>query len=305
MFVRSCLAVVSLIALPGALAGSLGDPAGTLAVMEWMNGEPVDLAKAKAKKVHVIEFWATWCGPCRVTAPHLTELQKKHGDKVTIIGVTSEKPDVVKRYLDAQGDKIGYTIAVDQGRKTFDAYMGAFGRGGIPHAFVVDRAGNIVWEGHPMNGLDQAIEKTLDGRLGSSPTLSNMRERFFGLASETPASEIRREGQALIEAAGDNVDALIGFGREIIAQPEPRERYLPTLYAVAQAAVKTSKGQDPNAHELLAESLFLTGNAERAQRYAKLALRAPDQSEEDRTRRNLALDRYAAAAKADPNPGSK
>jgi thiol-disulfide isomerase/thioredoxin len=302
MLVRSCLAAVMLFAVPAAMAGSLGDPAAPLAVKEWLKGEPVDLAKAKAQRVHVIEFWATWCGPCRLSAPHLTELQKKHGDKVTIVGVTNEKPDVVQRYLDKQGDKIGYAIAVDEDRRK-ESYMGAFNRNGIPHAFIVDRAGNIVWEGHPMTGLDEALQRVLDGQLGSAPV--NLREKFFALGPDTPAGEVRRAGQAIIEASGNDVDALIEFGREILAQPEPRDRYLPTLYATAQAAVKLSKGKDPNAHELLAESFYLTGNTERAERYIKLALRAPKQSDEDRARRKQALERYAAAAGVSAAPGSK
>ena len=55
---------------------SVGDPAPKLAVKEFVKGEPLkDLEKGKT---YVVEFWATWCGPCRTSIPHLTELQKKH-----------------------------------------------------------------------------------------------------------------------------------------------------------------------------------------------------------------------------------
>src|SRR5437588_12539911 len=57
---------------------SVGDPAPKLQVKEFVKGDPVkELEKGK---VYVVEFWATWCGPCRATIPHLTELAKEHKD---------------------------------------------------------------------------------------------------------------------------------------------------------------------------------------------------------------------------------
>src|SRR6516225_10230386 len=63
----------------------VGDPAPKLEVKEFLKGEPV--ASLEKGKIYVIEFWATWCGPCRTSIPHVTELQKKHKD-VVFIGVS-------------------------------------------------------------------------------------------------------------------------------------------------------------------------------------------------------------------------
>ncbi len=52
----------------------LGDPAPALAVKEFVKGAPV--TAFQKGNVYVVEFWATWCGPCRTSIPHLTELQK-------------------------------------------------------------------------------------------------------------------------------------------------------------------------------------------------------------------------------------
>jgi thiol-disulfide isomerase/thioredoxin len=65
---------------------NIGDPAPQLVVKEFVKGSPV--TQFKPGSVYVVEFWATWCGPCKTSIPHLTELQKKYGDKVTFVGVS-------------------------------------------------------------------------------------------------------------------------------------------------------------------------------------------------------------------------
>ena len=112
------------------------------------------------KKVVVVEFWATWCGPCKVSIPHLTELQKKYaGRGVTIVGVTDEESAKVKLFVDGQGAQMDYTVAIDRGGKTAAGYMERYGISGIPHAFVVDKEGRVAWHGHPMSGLERVLEQ--------------------------------------------------------------------------------------------------------------------------------------------------
>jgi len=159
----TCLFVV-LTALQVSSA-ELGMSAPALNVAEWVKGQAVNLNEGKGKNIYVVEFWATWCPPCRASIPHLTELQKKFKDKgVIVIGVSDETVAIVKPLVSKMGAKMEYTVAVDKNDKTSAAYMGTFGVGGIPHAFVVDKAGAIVWHGHPMDGLDKAIEAVLAGK---------------------------------------------------------------------------------------------------------------------------------------------
>lgn len=146
-------------------AAELGMPAPVLSVSEWVKGEAVDLKEGKGKNIYVVEFWATWCPPCRASIPHLTELQKKFkGKDVTFIGISDETASTVKPFVRKMGEKMEYTVALDKNQKTSAAYMRAFGVNSIPHAFIVDKTGSIVWHGHPMSGLDKAIGDVLAGK---------------------------------------------------------------------------------------------------------------------------------------------
>ena len=154
----------------------VGDPAPPLFIEKWLKGDPVkELQKGK---VYVMEFWATWCGPCIAAFPHVTELQKKYADKgVVIIGVDIWERDRsgVEAFVQKQGDRMGYTVAmeqVDEGAgandgKMSQAWMRAAGRNGIPCSFIVDREGKIAWIGHPMQ-MDRPLEQIVAGKFDAA-----------------------------------------------------------------------------------------------------------------------------------------
>lgn len=153
-------------ALPAG-AAKLGDPAPKLKVASWVKGKPVKLAEGKGKKVYVIEFWATWCPPCRTSIPHLTKLQKEYAEKgVVFIGISTEEKDQVEPFVKRMGKKMDYRVAVDDNWATAKKYMGGFKVNSIPHAFVVDKNGKIIWHGHPAG---RELEKTIKQALAASP----------------------------------------------------------------------------------------------------------------------------------------
>ena len=141
----------------------LGDKAPKVDLSKVVKGD-FD-GKFMNDKVYVVEFWATWCGPCKTSMPHLTELQKEYKDKgVTIIGVSDETEKKVADFI-GKGDwpqKTQYVIAIDDDKKTSTAYMRAAGQNVIPTAFIVGKTGLVEWIGHPMS-MDEPLAQIVDG----------------------------------------------------------------------------------------------------------------------------------------------
>ncbi|MGE0078276.1 MAG: redoxin domain-containing protein [Bacteroidales bacterium] len=152
------------------VALKMGDQAPKLNV-KWVKGTPVE--GFENGKLYVIEFWATWCGPCKAAMPHLSELAHKYIGKITFVGVNvwekgnHDKPydsfyPSVKAFVDKMGEKMDYNVAMDNNDLFMvNSWMKASGQQGIPASFIVkDR--KIIWIGHPQN-LDVILEEVVAG----------------------------------------------------------------------------------------------------------------------------------------------
>jgi len=176
----------------------IGDKAPPLAIAEWVTGAPLD--GLETGTISVVEFWATWCGPCRTSMPHISELQDGYGDTVRFVGVTRETTDVVKDFLAKEQspgktwtDVITYRLAVDQDDTTNDAYMKAANQTGIPTAFIVGKEGMIEWIGHPMT-IDKPLEQIVAGTWDRQAAIAEFATRQRLRAAQRKISLLQRAG---------------------------------------------------------------------------------------------------------------
>ena len=123
-----------------------GEPIAPIPAPTWtlkdVNGQTVSSEQFKGK-VLVVDFWATWCAPCRVEIPGYIELQKKYGSEgLVIVGmsVDAQGPGVVKKFMEKHGINYQIVMADDQVQAEFG---GAEGLTAIPTTFIIDRSGKI------------------------------------------------------------------------------------------------------------------------------------------------------------------
>lgn len=197
------IALCSLLAVTtAAMAQSLniGDKAPALKVTNWVKGKKQTLGNGKFT---VVEFWATWCGPCRMSIPHLTELAHKYKGKVNFVGVSiwehspADYTKAVPAFVKDFGKKMDYNVATE-GPNQFMAkkWMTAAGENGIPTAFLIDKNGKVAWIGHPMSGLDEAIGQLLSGKLNMQKA---RQERAKAKAEEAKQMALQEKAAAKLQ----------------------------------------------------------------------------------------------------------
>lgn len=131
-----------------------GKPAPTLSVAKWLNSKPLTAADLKGKIV-VIDFWATWCGPCLAAIPHTNEMQEKYAAQgVVFIAVCAPRGgEKMEQTVKERGIK--YATALDAGTGTT---FTAFKASGYPDYYIIDRKGNLRWGDLKNSDVEKAIK---------------------------------------------------------------------------------------------------------------------------------------------------
>jgi thiol-disulfide isomerase/thioredoxin len=143
----------------------IGDDVPGFAGAKWLQGTETKIEKGK---VYVVEFWATWCGPCIKTMPHLAKLQEEYGKKgLQIIAVTTADEDgnnleSVTEFLKKRGSKFPFPFAFCPTDAVNTAWRENSGTDSLPSTFVVDTAGKLAFIGHPMD-LDDVLPRVFAG----------------------------------------------------------------------------------------------------------------------------------------------
>jgi thiol-disulfide isomerase/thioredoxin len=256
----------------------IGSEAPELQIAKFVKGDSVD--QFQDGQVYVVEFWATWCGPCIAAFPHLSELQTSYGEKVQFIGVNvweqstgAERIEMIEEFVDDQGDRMDYTVAVEVDGKMSETWLRPANQNGIPAAFIVGPDGKVAWIGHPM-AMDEPLKDVVSGNFDAEKAAEQALEGELIQAGFMKLQSLMQSGEDFVMANDLGVALINDHFSE-----EPRG-----LNAVAWMLLN-------NEHEDTTNRLKMTGH-----KAAMLACEATDWKDWS------ILDTYALACSKVGNP---
>jgi len=223
----------------------IGDQPPPLRMRTWLKGEPVQ--QFEKGRVYVLEFWATWCMPCKAAMPHLSVVAEKYRDKVTIIGVDIYEQkttpfEKIKRFVDSMGKRMDYLVAAEDSNLMATTWLRAAGEQAIPHTLVINQEGKLAWIGHP-HKLEPVLAQIVDNNWDVAKALAQRNtERYLDSLDVDASYELLRFKHDMTKPdAPEKTDSLLWAIDEIVKK-EPRLKYaLHIGYNTFDALLKTDQ----------------------------------------------------------------
>ncbi len=288
----------------------VGKPPPAITVAKWVKGEA--LTGFEKGKVYVVDFWATWCGPCKAAIPHLSRLAQEHKGTVEVIGVSiSEKQkdaedtayiELVQKFVDKQGERMDYRVAVDTpDKKMHTTWFKPTGTGGIPTAYIIDQKGLVAWTGiGDPKTVERIVGEVLAGTFDSKKEIERQKkeetEAKARAATDIAAAREKNKGaddkfpgfQAAMER-GDQAAALEALNAAFKSDPQLevaayQRKFMILMQrnkpAEVEAYTRELMGRFPKNDDIIgfASACIVTTSDDTPRFDAKLALQAAQQT---------------------------
>ena len=209
----------------------VGDPAPEIRFSKWLKGTPVK--SYEKDRIYVLEFWATWCGPCISAMPGLSEFARKHPEVTVIAYNVMEKvggrpyesalPNVDK-FVKSMGDKMDFNVAVDDNDQyMFNNWLKNAGIFAIPSTMVM-KDGKLIWIGTPRE-LENIVESIKSGTYSVTSNGSNEQRAKVAGAIKSEAAMLEPYEKAM--AAKDYKTAIAELDK--VGNDNPELKYGVTM----------------------------------------------------------------------------
>jgi thiol-disulfide isomerase/thioredoxin len=225
---------------------TIGDTAPPLHIKEWIKGTPI--SGFEKGRVYVVEFWATWCAPCKAEIPHLSALANIYKDKVTILSINIlEKQTMpiqkIKSFVDSMGHQMDYSVAIEEDNLMETDWFNTSQDGnGIPKSFVINADCKLAWIGHPKY-LGEVLPKIVNDTWNIKEALDKRNsDRYLRELDDSLNNELMkyRENDFKKDSIGKPVLAILAIDK--IVKKEPRLKYAPLIaYNTFTSLLKTNQ----------------------------------------------------------------
>lgn len=210
----------------------MGDSAPPLRVRSWLKGTPV--TGFEKGKIYVVDFWATWCRPCKAAMPRFSTLARRYQNKATFLAIDvyekkSTSLTAIKAFVDGMGHQMDFAVAMQDSDYMAHDWVDASGEHSIPSTFVVNAEGKIAWMGHPKN-VEVVLSKVINNTWDINEELSKRNLNKY--LSEIDSATIHKLPKYLgdYEKLDDlgKPDSILLRINEVVKQ-EPKLKYAPSI----------------------------------------------------------------------------